>query len=296
MIFGAIDIGSNAVRLLLADVTEYDGYVHIKKLSLTRVPVRLGSTVFETGVISELKEERLSKTMKAFAYLMDVYEVKDHMVCATSAMREADNSAEVITRVKQSSGIEIDVIDGQREADLIFSTFETQDIDLTKTYLYIDVGGGSTEVTLLKGGKRVEARSFQIGTVRIMKRKVTEEAWEEMRAWVRKITANERDVIAIGTGGNINRMAKLDGLKFGEYMTLERLKRIHADIKVMSFKERVRKLRMRSDRADVVVPAGDIYLQILETAEIQNMSIPKVGLSDGMVLSLYHKHVAIQKN
>ncbi len=294
MRFAAIDIGSNAVRLLIADVSDYDGYVHVKKLSLTRVPVRLGSTVFETGVINEDKQDKLSKTMKAFAYLMEVYQVEDHMVCATSAMREAQNAAEVIAEIKEFSGIEINVIDGQREADLIFSTFETQEIDLSKTYLYIDVGGGSTEVTLLKGGERMAAKSFKIGTVRIMKDKVTPEAWDELRAWVKDITSNERDVIAIGTGGNINRMAKLDGLKFGEFMTFERLSGIHAEIKQMSFNDRIQKLRMRADRADVVVPAGEIYLQILETAGINKMSIPKVGLSDGMVLSLYHKHMPVQ--
>lgn len=290
MIFGAIDIGSNAVRLLLADVTEYDGYVHIKKLSLTRVPIRLGASVFESGEISEVKLDKLSKTMKAFNYLMEVYQVKDHMVCATSAMREAKNSKEIIAKIKDYSGIEINVIDGQREADLIFSTFETQNIDPSKNYLYIDVGGGSTEVTLLKGGQRVAAKSFKIGTVRIIKRRVLPEAWEEMSEWVKEVTANEGEVIAIGTGGNINRMAKLSGMAFGEYMTRERLVEIHGKIAEMSFKERVRTLRMRSDRADVVVPAGEIYLQILNTAGIDKMMIPKVGLSDGMVLSLYHKH------
>ncbi len=289
MRYAAIDIGSNAVRLLIADIVEYDGLVTLKKLSLTRVPVRLGSSVFETGAISSTKAKRLAKTMKAFRYLYEVYEVKDAMVCATSAMREATNSEDVIKRVKDFANIDIRVIDGEDEANFIFSTFETQQVDLSKTYLYIDVGGGSTEISLLKNGERVAAKSFKIGTVRILKDKVAAGAWDEMKAWVKDVVKGEQEPIAIGTGGNINRMSKMMGMKFGDFMHIDALKITHKHLQSMSYKERISKLRMRPDRADVIVPAGQIYIQVLQHAGIHEMLVPKVGLSDGMVLSMYHR-------
>lgn len=291
MRFGAVDIGSNAVRLLIAEVEEYDGKVNVKKLSLTRVPVRLGASVFDTGMIIPSKVEKLGKTMDAFKNLMEVYDVIDFRVCATSAMREAINAKEVIAGIKESSGFDIEVIDGKIEADLIFSTFETQKIDATKTYLYIDVGGGSTEVSLLKNGKPVASRSFKIGTVRIIKEGVVPQDWDDMRAWVKEVTAGEQNLIAIGTGGNINRYAKLAGMKFGEFMSFDELRKSHEYISELTYEERIERLRMRADRADVVVPAGEIYIQIMKTANISQISIPKVGLSDGMVLWLYHKHL-----
>lgn len=291
MKFGAIDIGSNAVRLLIADVVEYDGVANIKKLQLTRVPVRLGASVFDTGIVNPIRVQKLIKTMHAFRNLMEVYDVVDYRVCATSAMREASNSKEVISEVKEKTDFDIEVIDGKIEADLIFSTFETQKVDTTKTYLYIDVGGGSTEVSLLKNGKPVASRSFKIGTVRIIKEGVRPQDWDNMRAWVREITAGESNLIAIGTGGNINRYAKLAGMKFGEFMSLDELKKSHKYIGDLSYEERIEKLRMRADRADVVVPAGEIYIQIMKTANISKISIPKVGLSDGMVLGLYQQHL-----
>ncbi len=292
MRFAAIDIGSNAVRLLIADIIETESDLSIKKLSLTRVPIRLGASVFDTGSISSSKAKTLAKTMKAFRYLIDVYNVKDFRACATSAMREAKNSQEVIEKVKEYSGVEIEVINGQTEANLIFSTFKTQKLDPKQTYLYIDVGGGSTEVTLLKNGKRIHARSFKIGTVRILKGKVKPKAWEEMQAWVTKIAADSQDALAIGTGGNINRLFKMSKLAYGELMSLEQLKQMHAEVKVLPFKQRIEKLRLRPDRADVIVPAGDIYITILSAAKINQMSVPKIGLSDGIALYLYRKHLA----
>ena len=223
MRFGAIDIGSNAVRLLIADVFEDEENVRIKKLSLTRVPIRLGSSVFETGEISSSKAKRLAKTMKAFRYLLDVYNVKGYKACATSAMREASNSDDVIARVKYYSGVEINIIDGSTEADLIFSTFKTQKLDPAGKYLYIDVGGGSTEITLLKNGGRVHARSFKVGTVRVLKNSVKPSAWQEMEDWVASITQDEKDLIAIGTGGNINRLYKISRRKYGELMGINEL-------------------------------------------------------------------------
>jgi len=293
--FAAIDIGSNAVRLLIADVTETEKDLSIKKLSLTRVPIRLGASVFETGKITGSKAKALAKTMKAFRYLIDVYNVKDFRACATSAMREAENSEDVIKKVLEYSGIHIEIINGHTEANLIFSTFKSQKLDPMRTYLYIDVGGGSTEITLLKNGKRVSARSFKIGTVRVLKNRVKPQLWDDMRKWVAKISANETDVTAIGTGGNINRLFKMSKLGYGELMSREQLGTLHNEIKNMSFKQRVDKLRLRPDRADVIVPAGEIYTTILEVAKIEKISVPKIGVSDGIALYLYRQHLAGKK-
>ncbi len=292
MKFGAIDIGSNAVRLLIADVIETEDDLRIKKLSLTRVPIRLGASVFDKGFISSSKAKRLAKTMKAFRYLMDVYNVKDFKACATSAMREASNSEEVINRVKYYAGVDVDVIDGRAEADLIFSTFKTQNLDPSRKYLYIDVGGGSTEITLLHNGKRLNARSFKIGTVRVLKGGVKQSVWNEMEEWVKEIVGDGKEVIAIGTGGNVNRLFKISRLNYGELMEYDELVEVHEYVKSLSFEQRMIKLNLRSDRADVIVPAGEIYCKVLKAASIHRMSVPKIGLSDGIALYLYRQHLA----
>ncbi|MCZ4407188.1 exopolyphosphatase [Cryomorphaceae bacterium 1068] len=291
MKFGAIDIGSNAVRLLIADVIETEEDLIIKKLSLTRVPIRLGASVFEKGYISSSKAKRLAKTMKAFRYLLDVYDVKGFRACATSAMREAINSDEVIARVKYYANVEIEVINGRTEADLIFSTFKTQKLDPLGTYLYIDVGGGSTEITLLKNGKRVHARSFKIGTVRILKSNIKPSIWTDMEKWVAEITEDEKDMVAIGTGGNINRLFKMSKLNYGELMGLDELIEMHEYIKSLTFRERMIKLNLRSDRADVIVPAGEIFCRVMAKANVHRISVPKIGLSDGIALYLYRQHL-----
>jgi len=293
--FAAIDIGSNAVRLLIADIIETPDNLNITKLSLVRVPLRLGASVFDSGKISGSKTKKLIKTIKAFRYLIDVYEVRDWRACATSAMREAENSTEVLDRVKQFTGVNIEIINGQSEANLIFSTFKTQKLDPTRTYLYIDVGGGSTEITLLKNAKRVRARSFKIGTVRMLKQKVTTKAWREMTSWVEEITAGEQNIIAIGTGGNINRLFKMSGLGHGELMPLSQLQALHTSIAELTLEERILKFRLRPDRADVIVPAGEIFLNVLTAASIDRISVPKIGLSDGIALHLFQLHTSIQK-
>lgn len=295
MKFAAIDIGSNAVRLLIADIIETPDNLNITKLSLVRVPLRLGASVFDSGKISGSKTKKLIKTIKAFRYLIDVYEVRDWRACATSAMREAENSTEVLDRVKQFTGVNIEIINGQSEANLIFSTFKTQKLDPTRTYLYIDVGGGSTEITLLKNAKRVRARSFKIGTVRMLKQKVTTKAWREMTSWVEEITAGEQNIIAIGTGGNINRLFKMSGLGHGELMPLSQLQALHTSIAELTLEERILKFRLRPDRADVIVPAGEIFLNVLTAASIDRISVPKIGLSDGIALHLFQLHTSIQK-
>lgn len=291
MRFGAIDIGSNAVRLLIADVIETEDDLIIKKLSLTRVPIRLGSSVFEKGSISSSKAKRLAKTMKAFRYLLDVYDVKGYRACATSAMREATNSDEVIARVKYYANVDIEVINGRTEADLIFSTFKTQKLDPSGTYLYIDVGGGSTEITLLKNGHRVHARSFKIGTVRILKSNIKPTIWTEMEEWVTEITKDEKDMVAIGTGGNINRLFKMSKLNYGELMGFDELAEMHEYLKTLSFNERIIKLNLRPDRADVILPAAEIFCRVMGKAKVDHISVPKIGLSDGIALYLYRQHL-----
>jgi exopolyphosphatase/guanosine-5'-triphosphate,3'-diphosphate pyrophosphatase len=279
------------VRLLIADVIETEDDLMIKKLSLTRVPIRLGASVFEKGYISTSKAKKLAKTMKAFRYLLDVYNVKGFRACATSAMREATNSDEVRARVRDYAKVEIEVINGRTEADLIFSTFETQKLDPSGTYLYIDVGGGSTEITLLKNNKRVNARSFKIGTVRILKSDIKPSIWEDMEHWVSEITKDEKELIAIGTGGNINRLFKMSSLNYGELMGLDELTEMHEYIKSLTFTERMIKLNLRNDRADVIVPAGEIFTKVMNTGNIQFISVPKIGLSDGIALYLYRQYM-----
>ena len=286
MIYGAIDIGSNAGRLLIGNVVEKNNQVSIKKISLTRVPLRLGEEVFTDKKISKEKVKMLIKTIKAYKLLMDVYEVKTYMACATSAMREADNRKEVIKAVKDETGIGLDIIDGDTEADIIFSTFITQKLDHSRSYLYIDVGGGSTEISLLEKGRKIHSKSFKIGTLRILKDKVSEEKWIEMKEWVKAITPGIDQLTAIGTGGNINRILKMNRTN-NDTITYQEIKKIQAYITSYALEDRINILGLRPDRADVIVPAADIYLAAMKYAGITSMLVPKIGLSDGMIYQLF---------
>jgi exopolyphosphatase/guanosine-5'-triphosphate,3'-diphosphate pyrophosphatase len=285
MIYAAIDIGSNAGRLLIGDVLEKEGSVHIRKISLTRVPLRLGEDVFENKKISKERARALVKTMKAYRHLMEVYEVKYFMACATSAMREAENRKDIVKLVKEETGIELDVITGDLEADYILSTFFTQNLDKDQEYLYIDVGGGSTEISLLLNGEK-ESRSFKIGTIRMLKGKVPEHRWIDMKNWVKEITKNKKNIVAIGTGGNINRILKLNR-KEDNFLNYKEIKDIQAYVSSYTLEDRIAILGMRPDRADVIVPAADIYLAAMKYANIQKILVPKIGLSDGMIYQLY---------
>ncbi len=292
MRFGAIDIGSNAMRLLVAEAQEEDNHSVLKKLTLVRVPVRLGETVFTKGIITPIKIKKLSKSISAFKLLMEVYGVEDYRICATSAMREAQNQQEVLDKVKQLTGEDILVIDGQLEANLIHSTFETLVFDLSKDYLYIDVGGGSTELSLLKHGKPVKSKSFKIGTVRSLKKKVEDGDWQEMLDFATELGKKTKGLQAIGTGGNINKLVKLSplnnltGLDFGELAgIMHRLEKV-------GLKERMRLFDLKADRADVIIPAGHIYLDVMKAAGIEEILVPKLGLSDGIIYDLYKKYKA----
>ncbi|MDG1260924.1 MAG: exopolyphosphatase [Flavobacteriales bacterium] len=289
MKLAAIDIGSNAVRLLIEEIIETKDGVHTQKVSFTRIPLRLGEDVFEYGAISHQKAVQLVKVMKAFWYLMDVQDVEFFRACATSAMREAENGSEVVAMVQREANLTIELIPGNEEADLIFDAFFHQKMNPKQNYLSIDVGGGSTECTLIKKGQRVKAKSFKIGTVRTLKGKVKEEHWDEARAWVKGLAASEKNLMAIATGGNINRMFKMSGGGMKGTMPTTELERIVKYLKGKTLDERMYKLGLKADRADVIVPAGEIYLRILKKANIDEVLVPKIGLSDGIVLGLYNK-------
>lgn len=285
--YAAIDIGSNAVRLLVGEVIEREDHPVIKKQTLVRVPIRLGEDVFDFGSIGAGKRDYLIKSLKAFRLLTDVYGVPYLRCCATSAMREASNSAEVIARVEMESGVHIEVIGGRVEADLIVNTFWTQDLLKDRSYLYIDVGGGSTELTWLEKGRRVKSASFKIGTVRTLKGKVHPESWAEMRAFLEDLRAQHGSLMAIGTGGNINRIFKENGNAFGEPLSRADIQSQRDRIASYSFDDRVKVLRLRPDRADVIIPAADIFLQVMDHAGIEEVFVPKVGLADGIIYDLY---------
>ncbi len=293
--YAAIDIGSNAVRLLVGEVIERRDHPVVKKQTLVRVPIRLGEDVFDSGIISDAKCDQLIKSLKAFRLLIEVYAVKDTRCCATSAMREAVNSAEVMERVQKESGVTIEIISGTVEADLIVNTFSIQDLLQDRSYLYIDVGGGSTELTLLEKGKRVKSASFSIGTVRSLQNKVDPAAWDQMHTFLAELPAQHGSLTAIGTGGNINRIFKENGNSFGEPLHRNDIRRHRNRIASYSFNDRVDILRLRPDRADVVVPAADIFLSVMGSANIDEIYVPKMGLADGIVYDLYMDHRGYKK-
>ena len=277
------------MRLLIGDVVERDDHPVIKKTSLVRVPIRLGADVFDGGAISPAKRDQLIKSLKAFRLLTEVYGAHYLRCCATSAMREATNGEEVLARVEMASGVHIEVIDGRTEADLIMSTFWTQDLLKDRNYLYIDVGGGSTELTWIENGKRKHSASFKIGTVRSLQNKVDEHEWAAAAEFLAEVrNANER-LTAIGTGGNINRLFKENKNSFGEPLSRMDIRMQRDRIASYSFEDRVKVLRLRPDRADVIIPAADIFLRVMEEAGIEEVFVPKVGLADGIVYDLYTK-------
>ena len=289
MRLAAIDIGSNAVRLIVKEISGETGQLSVSKVAHTRVPIRLGEDVFANGAIGEEKEERLVAAIQGFAHLMKAMQVRAFRACATSAMREATNGKAISERLKDATGVEVELIDGQTEADLIFSNFEVSLFDRQKDYLYIDVGGGSTELTLIRRGERVEGRSFKVGSVRLLEDKVNSEVWEKMERWCRALTAahNVESPIAIGAGGNINRLFKLGGCLSGDLLAYEKLASVVAVLERCTYEERMSRFQLKPDRADVVVPAGRIYLQAMEFAGAKSMQVPKVGLADGIILGLY---------
>lgn len=287
MKFAAIDIGSNAIRLLIEEVHIDEGRYHIEKVSLTRVPVRLGEDVFTKGKIGKQKVNQLVKTMTAFAYLMEVHDTAIYRACATSAMREAKNKRAVIKKVKEESGIEIELLSGDEEANLIFSNYFAQNLNTKANYLYIDVGGGSTELTLIKNGKRIKGQSFELGTVRMLSNAVDAKVWERARRWIQSSFKDNEVVTAIGTGGNINTLFKIIGKKPNQTISITEIKEQYEALRALTMEQRITKLKMKPDRADVIIPACEIYLRLMGYANISNMIVPKIGLADGVILDLF---------
>jgi exopolyphosphatase/guanosine-5'-triphosphate,3'-diphosphate pyrophosphatase len=287
LILAAIDIGSNAVRLLICEVVKKGKEVEFNKLNLLRIPVRLGFDVFEKGVIGAQKKKMLINTIKAFNNLMKVYEVNHYMACATSAMRDAENTKEIIKEIKSETSIEIEVITGELEAEIIYENHIAELLDKDKSYLYIDVGGGSTELTLYHKSNVVLQKSFNIGTVRILTKKVKDETWDEMKETLKELSKKYGNITGIGSGGNINKLYALSGSKSGKSMTYENMKDIYKEMEPLSIDERMRKYTIKEDRAEVIVPALSIYNAICKWSDITEIHVPKIGLADGLIHHLY---------
>lgn len=285
--FAAIDIGSNAVRLLLTNVIEDENKTSFRKSSLVRMPVRLGEDSFNAGIITEPRIDKLSKTMMAFRYLMEVEDVVAYRACATSAMREASNGKEVVKRIKKETGIEIEIIGGKEEAEIIYSNQIVEMIDDLNPYLYVDVGGGSTEISLFCDKKRIATQSFDIGTIRILTNKVGKKDFNKMKDWVKNLDFKGKEVRIIGSGGNINKIYKTSAKKEGEPLLYNELVEINKFLNFYTVEERIKVLGMNPDRADVIIPASEIFLKIMKWSEATEIIVPTIGVSDGIVRQLY---------
>ena len=290
MIFAAIDIGSNAVRLLINHVIEAKDKAYFDKEELIRMPIRLGEDTFIHGEISKSKTEKLAATMRGFSELMKVFDIVACRACATSAMRDAKNGKEVIDRIKKETGIEIQIIDGKTEAATIFSNRVEDILDTDKNYLYIDVGGGSTELTLLSNKKVIAQKSFNVGTLRMLFDKIDKAEWEEYKQWIRKSTLGVKPLYAIGSGGNINKLFKMGGKKDTKHLSYEKLKSMHDMLSSYTYEERITILGLKPDRADVIVPASKIFISAMKHGEIEKIFVPQIGLSDGIIQQLYEEH------
>lgn len=288
MKLAAIDIGSNAIRFQVSTVLENSEGVLFKKLEYVRFPLRLGHDVFTSGKISPQSQAKFKKLMKAYKLLLELYEVQDYMFCATSAMREAENGQQLADEVRDEFGITIHIIDGDREAELVNRAIHSFLTD--KTYLHIDVGGGSTELNLYTEGKKIKTRSFKIGSVRVLERNDSPVIWQEMEQWIKREVKKEYGkVTAVGTGGNISKIFELARLRPGKTMSLNRVRELRNMIAGLDLEQRIYKLQMNPDRADVIIPAADIYTRVMEWAHATSILVPDVGLKDGMMLQLLEK-------
>lgn len=285
----AIDIGSNAVRLLINYVYEIPGTNPVfNKTSLVRMPIRLGEDVFTNKRISEKNTERLADAMKAYRLMMDIYGIEHCLAYATSAMREAENGKEVAKKIAKKTGIEIEIIDGNAEAELIFATELKNFILDENNYLYVDVGGGSTELTLITNGKVSKSNSFPIGTVRLLEGKVEKSTYPQMKKWIEE-NVRQYTVDLIGSGGNINHIYKYSGIQLGKPMKGTYLRSRYRQVREMSYEERLKQLNMKPDRADVVEYALEIYTKVMKWSRAKQIHVPKIGISDGMIRHLYGK-------
>jgi exopolyphosphatase/guanosine-5'-triphosphate,3'-diphosphate pyrophosphatase len=295
MRLAAIDIGSNAARLLIQDITTYkDGSLDYTKVNLLRVPLRLGFDVFESGIISEYKTNELIETLKAYRHLMKVYDVKSYRACATSAMRDAKNGKEIVARVQKEIGLNIEIITGSQEAEILYETHLAEKLDNKSNYLYIDVGGGSTELTLYSNNKVTYKQSFNIGTIRLLKNKVDVAIWDEMKVALKKYCKS--NTVAIGSGGNINKVFSISKRKNGKPLSLDILKEYYKEMNALTVEERIHKYGFKEDRADVIVPALNIYTTVMRWANISEIFVPQIGLADGIIKLLYKEIYIDQLN
>lgn len=290
MRYAAIDIGSNAVRLLISDISQNGNDYSFNKDTLVRVPLRLGDDAFLDHKISDKKSGLLIKTMSAFRNLMDAYEVSDYMACATSAMREAENGSDLVKKIKDV-GIDLKIIDGAEEAKIIYSNQLVSKLDSRKTYLYIDVGGGSTELSILHQGQVQASHSFDIGTIRILDNQDKEETWEEMKKWIREQTKEFKNVIGVGSGGNINKLFSLSNEKPDSLLSYTKLKSLSDYLNSYSLKERIQVLGLKPDRADVIIPACLIFISVMKWGKLKQIAVPRIGLVDGVIQTLIDKNL-----
>ncbi|WP_339874199.1 exopolyphosphatase [Olleya marilimosa] len=291
--YAAIDIGSNAVRLLISNIVEEKGSdTRFKKSSLVRVPVRLGADVFINEEISENNVHRMLQTMQAFKLLMETHGVVKYKACATSAMREANNGKEVAKLIKKKTGIQIDIIEGEEEAAIIAATDLQSYIDANKNYLYVDVGGGSTEFSVIVKGEKIASKSFKIGTVRLLNDMVKKDAWIELEQWIKQQTTSYDKIEVIGSGGNINKIFKVSGKAMGKPLSYFYLTSYYNMLQTYSYEERISILDLNQDRADVIIPATRIYLSAMKWSGAKDIYVPKIGLADGIIKSMYNDTVS----
>ncbi len=290
MKLAAIDIGSNAARLLISEVSiDSNGDPLFNKINLVRVPLRLGFDVFENGFISQSKRNMIIETMKSYAHLLKAYQIENVLACATSAMRDATNGADVQQEIKQKTGIDVRIISGDEEASFIYENHVAEHLDKEYSYLYIDVGGGSTELTFFDQGKLMYKESFNIGTIRLLKNMVTEASWDEMKDHLKKNTTSKLPMVAIGSGGNINKIFTLSKRKEGKPLSLDLLRDYYKELSSVTLEQRIKVYKLKEDRADVIVPALQIYINVMRWANIDQIYIPKIGLADGLIQHLYEE-------
>ena len=286
--YAAIDIGSNAIRLLISNVIEtVENDSQYKKVSLVRVPIRLGKDVFGEGKISKINQKRMVDAMKAYKLLMQVHQTEKYMACATSAMRESENGKEIVDIIKKETGIEINIIDGETEAKIISSTDLSELIDGNRSYLYVDVGGGSTEFTFFSKGKVIASKSYKMGTVRLLDKNNNKETWKDIEQWIKEHSEGLGQISLIGSGGNINTIFKRSGNKLGKPLSYIYLNAHYKFLKSMTYEERISELSLNPDRADVIIPATKIYLSAMKWSGARKVYVPKIGLADGIIKSLH---------
>jgi exopolyphosphatase/guanosine-5'-triphosphate,3'-diphosphate pyrophosphatase len=291
MLFAAIDIGSNAVRLYIANVFFPKELPVVEKSSLVRVPLRLGEDVFTSGKISEERISNLIKTLKAFKILIEVYNPLGYIACATSAMREAENRNDIIKRIYFETGIDVKIIDGIEEARIICAANNVNTDRKYELSMYVDVGGGSTEISILRNHQIVATTSYKIGTLRILSGADKSEEWEKLKLWLLNFENNFGNIFLIGSGGSINKLGKLYGKSSDRMLNLAEMQKGYRQLKSMTMKERIEEMGLRPDRADVIVPAAEIFLVIAKIIKSKNIFIPRIGLSDGLIYNLYNSYI-----